>query len=528
MSVKINDLLNWISEFNPSYQKYVDSSFNCYSLLHNDIQNFNKDCLYIGKTSWLPATPPSKKITFVLINDKNVSAYDSVDTECTCIYVNPNTDVWQLFRRIQECFSNAIYLSDCCNRIIDLSNNTSSIQKLLDLGREILGNPLLLVDASLNFIAHAGGDTVTDEPSWNSLLSKGYMPEKYVDSVLLDGLGDIESEANKPLLIWQKECLNHTQLVYRILKKNSTIAYLKLLQYNKRISKNDEQILTVLGSCLCKFLDNNNLGYASCSSLEASFLISLLSGKLYDRDIIDLRTHQFNIKLYDNIILIVVELNNYFLHDPDKSLIFRRKLQNLLRRDYILYYNNNIVILYDFKSSQPFTETEYKNFEELLNSYKCRAGISTVFHDLYSLSEHYRTAREALYTSQKLNMNDPIVQYSDIALHHILLNYGNQNDLNHLIHPSILTMKKIEADKNDMYLETIKAYIENNLKIVPTAKSLCTHYNTVKYRLNKIIELTGIDFEDARTIFQLQLSFLILDIQKSILQKSKDMAVTIE
>lgn len=528
MSINISVILNWISEFNPSCQKYEDSSFNCYSLLHNDIQSFDKDCLYIGKTSWLPAVLPSKKVTFILINDKNVSDYDSVNTECTCIYVNPNTDVWELFRKIQECFSNAMYLSDCCNKIIEMSNNTSSIQKLLDLGKEILGNPLLLVDASLNFIAHAGGDTVTNEPAWNSLLSKGYMPEEYVDSVLLDGLADEESQTNKPLLIYQTEGLKHTQLVYRILKNNSPIAYLKLLQYNKKISKNDEQILTVLGNCLNKFLDNNKLEYASCSTLEASFFTSLLSGKLYDRDIIDLRAHQFNIKLYDNIILIVIELNNYFLHDPDKSLIFRRKLQNLLGRDYIIYYNNHIVIIYDFKSSQPFTETEYKNLKELLEAYECRAGISTVFHNLYSLSEHYRTAQYALYTSQKLNINDPIVKYSDIALTHILLNYGNQNDLNYLIHPSILDIKRLEPDKSEMYLETIKTYIDNNLKIVPTAKALCTHYNTVKYRLNRIIELTGLDFEDPKTIFQLQLSFLILNIQKKILQKTNNKAVTTE
>lgn len=516
MSVKASILLDWISEFNPTYKKYLDKAFNSYSLLHKDIAEFHKDCLYIGKTSWLPSVPPCKDITFILVKDKNVPAYDSIDTECSCIYVDSDTDIWKLFSKIQNCFSNSMYVSDCFNRIIELSNSTSSLQKMLDLGYEILGNPLLLVDASLNFIGHAGGDTVVDEPSWNSILSNGYMPEKYIDSVLLDGMADEENQPQKPLLIWQKNYVNHDQLVYRILRKNSSIAYLKVLQYNKKITKSDQQIITVLGNCLCRFLNNNKIEFASCSSLVASFLLSLLSGNLYDRDIIDIRLHQFNIKLYDNLILIVIELNNVFLHDTDKSLIFRRKLQNLLGRDYILHYNNNLVILYDFKSSQPFTEIEYKNFEKLLRSYECRAGTSFIFHDLYSLSEHYRTARDALYTSQKLNMDKPIVQYSDIVLPHILLNYGNQNDLNSLIHPSILAIKNMEEEKSDMYIETIKAYINNGLKIVPTAKALYAHYNTVKYRLNKIIELTEIDFEDARTIFQLQLSFLILDIQKNI------------
>ena len=395
MTIKINALLKSLSEFKPTYKRYSNKSFNSYCLLHEDIEEFDKDCLYIGKASWLPSNPPSEDITFILVKDIDIPAYDSTDVKCNCIYVSKETNVWKLFNKIGKCYSDAGYVADCCNKVIELSNNTSSLQKILDLGYELLGNPLLLVDASLNFIAHAGGNTVTDEPLWSFILSKGYMPDKYVDSVLLDGIADDEKNLHKPLILWQKDFLKHDQLVYRILRKNSPVAYLKVLQYNKPITENDKQIITVLGNCLCRFLNYNEVEHTSCSSLIASFLLSLLNGNLYDRDVIDIRTHQFNIKLYDNIVLIVIELSDYFLHDKDKSVIFRRKLQNLLGRDYILFYNNNLVVLYDFKSSEPFTEIEYRNLENLLSSYNCRAGISFVFHDLYSLPEHYRTALNA-------------------------------------------------------------------------------------------------------------------------------------
>lgn len=516
MTVKVKELLSCIEEFNPIYDFSIDCSFNSYSLLNNNINVFHPNCLYIGKASLLPADPPSKNVTFLIVKDVNLPNYEKEDCQCHCIYVPSNTDIWQLFNKVQSYFNEIAYVANCCNEIIQLSNNTNSLQKLMDLGYELLGNPLLLVDASLNFIAHSGGNTVNDEPVWKWVISKGYMPEEYVDSLLLDGFAEEEKYLQKPLLIWQKNYLNHDQLVYRILSNNIPVGYLKVLQYNKPISESHKKIITVLGNCLCKFLNNDAILQASCSPLITSFLLSLLNGNLYDHDIIDMRMHQFNFKLYDNLVLILIELSNTFIHDKGKCLIFKRKVQNLLGRDNILFYKNNLVIIYDFKSSNPFTSAEEKNFESLLSAYDCRAGISLVFHDLYSLPEHYQNAHDALYTSKKLNMDKSIIYYSDIVLQHILLSYANQNDLKALIHPAIRTIQKIEPDKSDMFLETIKAYINNGMKIVPTSKALFTHYNTIKYRLNRIAELTNLDFDDANTIFQLQISFIILDILKGL------------
>ena len=43
------------------------------------------------------------------------------------------------------------------------------------------------------------------------------------------------------------------------------------------------------------------------------------------------------------------------------------------------------------------------------------------------------------------------------------------------------------------------------------------NYNTLKYRINRIMEITDLDFNDSQTIFQLQLSFMILDMKSQML-----------
>jgi carbohydrate diacid regulator len=42
-------------------------------------------------------------------------------------------------------------------------------------------------------------------------------------------------------------------------------------------------------------------------------------------------------------------------------------------------------------------------------------------------------------------------------------------------------------------VETLLAYAENDMTILRTAKEGFLHYNTVKYRLNRVKEKTGLD-----------------------------------
>ena len=76
---------------------------------------------------------------------------------------------------------------------------------------------------------------------------------------------------------------------------------------------------------------------------------------------------------------------------------------------------------------------------------------------------------------------------------------------------------KLEADKQKLFLDTIRGYIANGAEISAAAKKMYLNYNTLKYRINRIMEITDLDFNDSQTIFQLQLSFMILDMKSQML-----------
>lgn len=63
---------------------------------------------------------------------------------------------------------------------------------------------------------------------------------------------------------------------------------------------------------------------------------------------------------------------------------------------------------------------------------------------------------------------------------------------------------------NETLVETLEAYIANDLSLVKTAEALFVHINTLKYRVKKIEDLTNCNLKSVNDIIKLKLSILSL------------------
>ncbi|MBV7273412.1 helix-turn-helix domain-containing protein [Clostridium sp. PL3] len=409
-----------------------------------------------------------------------------------------------------------IKIASFTNKLLELCQKGTTIQQLLDVGYETLGNPLLLVDISLCFMAHAGGNTIKNEPLWEWTLSKGYVTEQYVNSIMENNVDEDNGQTeDSNLILWEYGLLNHRQLVGNVLKNRQSIAYLKILEYNKPITEYDEHILITLCKFLSLTIKNSNENFSSINPLVDSFITALINQKLYDHDAINERARAFNLKLYDNLYVITIELNNTN-KNQDRIYYLKRKMQNYFNRDTIIIYDKYIVVLFDVKSENIFNANELSLFNKLLEKYNCRAGISKTFHNLYDLSEYYKQTITSLSIGKQLHSSQRILNYDDYIVTHMILSFGDKAHLNLLIHPIVKFLIRIDKEKNSDFFETLCAYLKHNQDVTLTSKALHIHYNTLKYRINRITELTNIDFDDSELLFEIQLSEKVLKLIKQI------------
>ena len=170
---------------------------------------------------------------------------------------------------------------------------------------------------------------------------------------------------------------------------------------------------------------------------------------------------------------------------------------------------------------------EYADFYMLPDALKERLSVwlteknaycafSPSFHKLYTLQQRYSQAAAALCYGESIDYTQGkrIFTFFD-HLDYQLINLASSIvDVTEFVHPVLHTLSSFDRQHHTDYYITMKEYLLNNHKMAinDIAKMLHIHRNTLQYRLNKIQELTQVDFRDTETMEQIKLSVYCSDI----------------
>jgi DNA-binding PucR family transcriptional regulator len=72
-----------------------------------------------------------------------------------------------------------------------------------------------------------------------------------------------------------------------------------------------------------------------------------------------------------------------------------------------------------------------------------------------------------------------------------------------------------EGDPSGRLRQTLLTFLDHAGSIPRTADSLHLHRTSLYYRLNQISRLTGVDLDDGRTRFRLQLALRLADLRRT-------------
>ena len=86
---------------------------------------------------------------------------------------------------------------------------------------------------------------------------------------------------------------------------------------------------------------------------------------------------------------------------------------------------------------------------------------------------------------------------------------GSQRKIGFYCHPALAILRAYDSENGTQLYDLLKTYTRTGFNQNQTASELFLHRNTLSYRKQKIISLTGLDFEDLETQFLLQCSFRI-------------------
>lgn len=99
-----------------------------------------------------------------------------------------------------------------------------------------------------------------------------------------------------------------------------------------------------------------------------------------------------------------------------------------------------------------------------------------------------------------------VVHFDDLGVVRILASNGDTADLRRFVDRWLGSLRDYDARRGADLVRTLSVYLDSGGAVGRSAEALIVHPSTLKYRLARVQELTGLDLGDADTRFHLQLA----------------------
>lgn len=142
-----------------------------------------------------------------------------------------------------------------------------------------------------------------------------------------------------------------------------------------------------------------------------------------------------------------------------------------------------------------------------------KIGIGKWYQDTVYLNKSYQEANLALQFGQIWQENNQIYHIYDLGILRLLM-YIHQEILFDFSNEYLSLLEESDEKNGTEYIKTLKSYIQHQGVINDVSESLHVHPNTLRNRIKKMEEITGIDFQDAETFINLVIAVKILSLKK--------------
>lgn len=179
--------------------------------------------------------------------------------------------------------------------------------------------------------------------------------------------------------------------------------------------------------------------------------------------------------------------------------------QNLLTS-----FRGGILFLYswDGENSPVLSEIAHRFQTEVLESDAClmRIGISSIH---YRLEDSPLALRESLQAYHFANKKDSPVFFDNLGSFKLLLDFAQTPQMQRFSREILDSLEEYDAENSAKLTETLAVYCNCDCSIPAAAKALAQHENTIRYRLEKICSVTGLNFRSFNDMKQLSLAWQI-------------------
>ncbi|NLT13887.1 MAG: hypothetical protein GXY05_06045 [Clostridiales bacterium] len=396
--------------------------------------------------------------------------------------------------------------------ILNKLMKSRDLQEILDIGRPIFGNPLILVDIAFSVLAITAEPDI-NSPNWQQINSLKGIPVSAMSFTKLNSVRKKSLETGAPVL--DSSADDGVSMLRKTLAlSNRILGHLDSPLYYGELTEDKIAFFDLMGNLLAVQLQRELNQADTPDSMLDFFIYDLIEGKLSSPELIKerLRYFKWNIMGKGRVQIISVhrKIGEPELSNSRAADIISR-LAAISSFGKAVSYGSEIKLICSVNTSVETDKPYLDALTETLETENLVAGISRPLPDIENAASCNQQAKKAAEIGMVLFPKKCVHFYDHYAAHHAMELCSKSFDPLQFCHSAIIKLWEYDREHDTDFLESLRIYLTNNQSIGKAAGALFIHRNTMTYRLSKILEITNLDLSDTDVTFNLLFSYLAFD-----------------
>ena len=269
----------------------------------------------------------------------------------------------------------------------------------------------------------------------------------------------------------------------------------------------------------------------------SSFVGDLMLNNVKTREEINTRAHLYGWDLDGGGFVAIIDINNikkYYLRNLDTGT--NEKLQKYTDQifdtsiKYIkqafpstIYYSQSDFIAFLITGKLPVSarKTLADTFSQIQHSllnavpFTISMGVGMYVDDIINIHNSYQQAKQVIQTVYQIQQFNRLFFYDQIGIYRLLFSISSNNEAIEFCDKYVKPLQQYDDQHHANLIETLQSIINCGWNLKLASEKLFLHYNSVKYRFQKICDLLEIDLRDNSRHTEIELALKIYLIQKN-------------
>ena len=386
-------------------------------------------------------------------------------------------------------------------RIMDALLAHGGLRHLVDVGSDVLGNPVFVCDLSAQVMAMSHADGV-DRAFWDEFFPGGKMDP---DNALAVGRAGIyERVFSDDAPVYGKFDFFEGHFVGARIRSRDEVIGMATIVERTPLGERDGELLVVLCQAIVLEMTwQDARGQASSALLDV--VSAAIEGTATGSEL-DLRARGARLTLPKRSRVLVIALG--MGHSGVLFSFLQDMLQSRLPTSPMVMRHGRLVVLLDLERHGEAIPVH--DIQEGLSNVPLRIGAGRAFDTLEGIGNSYRQARAAMELASHAGHPAILSDYDDWLVEDLLMRAAATGiDLADYIDPVIDRLAEYDRKEGTQLVRTLDAYLRCANNAQAAARMLGVHKNTMYARLERMQRLTDVNLESGETCLSVALGLRV-------------------